>query len=51
MIWYLIIVSHYSGHAMVAIPQLSKEQCVANVEFVRKREFTFDTYCLPGAPK
>lgn len=57
MIWYLIIVAGagyaHSGVVMTALPQVDRDQCIANVRWVlaEPQHWTVAAYCIPGAPK
>lgn len=49
MIWYLIFTFRYTVGAVV-IPQVSHDQCVADVNFLRAEYPTGYAVCIPGAP-
>lgn len=50
IVWYLLVQRSYDG-GMVAVPQVSREQCADNVKFLRPRSPNWALLvCVPGAP-
>lgn len=47
VVWYLIINNGYHG-GVIAIPQTSREQCLANAKFLNRSWTNLSLKCIPG---
>lgn len=50
-VWYLILTLGGASGAVTAIPQESREQCLANAEYLQKRLAWGYASCIPGVLK